>query len=68
MSRSLWRCRNPACPVLHGALLGRVTCDEGLVLADAVGFAVFLDTQRITVQCPMCGSARDFQGRYVRSR
>lgn len=66
MSRSLWRCRNPACPHEHGAVLGRVTADGGLVLESGVDFAVFLDTERITVLCPVCGQARDFLGRSIR--
>lgn len=63
MSRSLWRCRNRDCPVSHGAALGRLTSDGGLVLApEVVQFAVHLDTGRATVCCPHCGSVRDFRG------
>ena len=66
MSRSLWRCRNPGCPEPHGAVLGRVTADGGLVLDPGVGrFAVYLDTRRAAVWCPACGSAREFQGTAV---
>ncbi len=63
MSRSLWRCRNPECPVPHGAVLGRVTPDGGLVLKpEVVGLRVFLDTRRVEVQCPRCGQIREFRG------
>ena len=63
MSRSLWRCRNQACPVPHGAVLGRLTADGGLVLAPTVTeFRVFLDTRRAVVACPACGAAREFRG------
>lgn len=68
MSRSLWRCRNPGCPVKHGAVLGRVTAEGGLVLHQSVSFVAFLDTGRVTVTCPVCGHVRDFRGRSVRSR
>jgi hypothetical protein len=63
MSRSLWRCRNPQCPVPHGAVLGRVTSGGGLVLSPQVkSFQAFLDSQRVTVVCPICGHAREFRG------
>jgi hypothetical protein len=63
MSRSLWRCRNPECSAPHGALLGRVTSDGGLVLDPAViTFAAYLDTRRVVVACPVCGSEREFRG------
>ncbi|MDP9355715.1 MAG: hypothetical protein M3R02_10635, partial [Chloroflexota bacterium] len=66
MSRSLWRCRNPDCPVSHGAVLGRVTADSGLVLDPAVGsFRVYLDTRRAVVICPACAVAREFRGSAV---
>ncbi len=67
MSRSLWRCRNPACPAPHGAALGRLTKDgTGLVLDPGVmRFAVYLDTGRAELRCPACGAARDFRGRAV---
>ena len=63
MSRRWWRCRNPACPVPHGAILGRVTATGGLVLAHAVvTFAAYLDTRRLLVACPVCGAEREFRG------
>lgn len=67
MSRSLWRCRNPACSARGGAVLGRVTADDGLVLDPAVqGFAVYLDTRRVEIICPGCGTRREFWGSSVR--
>jgi hypothetical protein len=67
MSRSLWRCRNPMCPVRGGAVLGRVTLDAGLVLDPAVrAFVVYLDTRRAAVVCPACGASREFRGTSVR--
>lgn len=67
MSRSLWRCRNPDCPTRGGAVLGRVTSDGGLVLDPGVrAFAVYLDTRRIEVLCPACGTRREFRGRSLR--
>ncbi len=67
MSRSLWRCRNPDCTTRGGAVLGRLTVDDGLVLDPAVGsFAVYLDTRRAIVTCPVCGTKREFRGRAVR--
>ncbi len=69
MSRSLWRCRNPNCPTRGGAVLGRVTAGEGLVLDPAVrGFALYLDTRKAVIVCPRCGSKREFQGSSVRGR
>jgi len=63
MSRHDWRCWNPGCPVPHGAVLGRVTADGGLVLDPGVGsFAVYLDTRRAAVCCPACGVGREFRG------
>jgi hypothetical protein len=63
MSRGSWRCRNPACPVPHGAVLGRLTAEEALVLDAAVrGFRCYLDTRRIVVICPHCGRGRLFCG------
>ena len=66
MSRSLWRCRNPKCPVPHGAVLGRLTSQGGLVL-DAVveTYNIYLDTRRALVVCPACGARREFRGRAV---
>ncbi len=63
VSRSLWRCRNPSCLVPHGAVLGRLTTDGGLVLDHEVEhFAVFLDSARVALTCPRCGATRDFRG------
>ncbi len=63
MSRSLWRCRNSDCPVSHGAVLGRVTAEGGLVLDPAVtAFRAYLDTRRALVACPVCGTMREFRG------
>jgi len=68
MSRSLWRCRNTACPLPHGAILGRVTSDAGLMLDPAVrSFAVYLDTRRSLVTCPVCGTEREFRGSAIRA-
>lgn len=68
MSRSLLRCRNPACPVSHGAVLGRVTPDGGLILeATVIHFVIYLDTRRARIACPTCGAARDFRGPMLRS-
>jgi hypothetical protein len=62
MSRRLWRCRNPEC----GAVLGRVTFEEGLVLgAEARLARVYLDTRKAIVACRCCGQVRTFRGRSV---
>lgn len=67
MSRSWWRCRNSGCPTRGGAILGRVTTEGGLVLDPAVQtFAVYLDTGRIEIACPACGTRREFRGRVLR--
>jgi len=66
MSRHDWRCRNLSCPAPHGAVLGRITADGGLVLDPGVErFAVYLDTRRAAVWCPACGAAREFRGTAV---
>jgi hypothetical protein len=66
MSRSLWRCRNPQCPVPHGMVLGRVTTTGGLSLVPAVGtLRCFLDTRKAMVTCPQCGAVREFRGNAV---
>ncbi len=63
MSRREWRCRNPACPVPHGATLGRLTADSGLVLdPTVVSFRCYFDTGRAEVDCPACGAMRQFRG------
>lgn len=66
MSRSLWRCRHPACLVPHGAVLGRLTADGGLVIDPTiVRFRCYLDTRRAVVACPACGKEREFSGSAV---
>jgi len=66
MSRSFFRCRYPGCPVPHGAPLGRLNADGGLVLDPAVArFRCYLDTRRATVTCPACGVEREFRGAAV---
>lgn len=66
MSRSLWRCRNPQCPVPHGAVLGRVTSDRGLVLDGSVEtYNIYMDTQHATILCPQCTHLRVFRGTAV---
>lgn len=65
MSHRRWHCRNPACPAPHGAVLGRVTADGSLVLDSGAGFRAFLDTRRVHVVCPECGTAREFRGAAV---
>jgi hypothetical protein len=66
MSRRLWRCRNRACPVPHGAVLGRLTAEGGLVLDPAIfGFRCFLDTRKVILICPACGATREFRGNAV---
>jgi len=63
MSRSLWRCPNRGCPVPHGAVLGRVTADNGLVLNPTVErFSIYLDTRRAVIACPACRAKREFRG------
>ena len=63
MSRSLWRCRNPLCPVQHGAVLGRVTAVGGLALVPGVRTVhCFFDTRKALVTCPACGAVREFRG------
>ena len=69
MSRSLWRCRNPSCPVQHGAVLGQLTADGGLVIDPTVThFRAYLDTRRAVVSCPACGAERGFRGGAVHAR
>jgi hypothetical protein len=66
MSRSLWRCRNRECPVPHGAVPGRVTAENGLILDQSViAFRVYLDTRRVIVVCPDCAAERWFRGPMV---
>lgn len=64
MSRSLWRCRNPLCPTPYGSVLGRLTAEGGLVLDPAVtSCRCYLDTRRVVISCPACGTERAFRGR-----
>lgn len=66
MSRREWRCRNPGCPVRGGAVLGRLTADGGLVLDPAVTqFRCYLDTAKVVLTCPVCGTTREFRGSAV---
>ena len=68
MSRSMWRCRNRGCPVPHGAVLGKVTADGGLVLdPKVVTFRVYLDSRRASIFCPHCYRPREFRGTAVGS-
>ncbi|MDP9359167.1 MAG: hypothetical protein M3R02_28560, partial [Chloroflexota bacterium] len=68
VSRREWRCRYPGCSVPHGAVLGRLTADGGLVLDLAVAsFRCYLDTRRAVVMCPACGVEREFRGGAVSS-
>lgn len=67
MSRDQWRCRNPACPSRSGAPLGRLVHDgRGLRLDVGVQrFAVYFDTQRAEITCPVCGTVRIYRGQAV---
>ncbi len=61
MTRTYWRCRNQACGNRHGAILGTLTAGGDLVLDPSVAaFRVHLDTRRVLVVCPLCGTVRDF--------
>jgi hypothetical protein len=63
MSRALCRCRNRDCPVPHGAVLGRVTEEGGLMLGPKVtNFRCYFDTRRVIVVCPACAAEREFRG------
>jgi hypothetical protein len=69
MSRSLLRCRNPACPVPHGAVLARITAGGAIILGPDVGrFAIYLDTGRASFTCQACGQARNVHARIICSR
>lgn len=66
MSRRLWRCRNRACPVPHGAVLGSLARDSVLVIDHSVLILqCYLDTRRAAVTCPQCGRVKDFHGTVV---
>lgn len=52
----------------HGAVLGRVTSKQGLVLSpEVITFRAYLDSGYITVVCPACGRERAFRGRALLS-
>jgi hypothetical protein len=68
MSTRLWKCRNPHCLVTHGAVLGHIKSDGGLVLeAEVLLHAVYLDTRRAVIVCPACGQHREFRGGWIRA-
>jgi hypothetical protein len=49
--------------VPHGAVLGRLTADGGLVLRPEVEtYTVYMDTRRAVITCPRCGQTRGFRG------
>ena len=63
MSRRLLRCNNRACSTIHGAVIGRLTEDGGIVLDPSVtSTRVYLDTRRAVLSCPSCGADREFRG------
>lgn len=62
MSRRPWTCRNPRCPVQHGAVLGMLKGSDALDLAPGVTrVRVHLDTRHVVVSCPQCGTDRIFR-------
>ncbi len=66
MSRRFFRCRNPSCPTPHGAVLGQLTSEGGLILVTEVAFLrCFLDTRRTMIGCPACRQEREFRGVFV---
>lgn len=66
MSRTMWRCHAPGCTAATGSSLGRITQDDGLILDPRVrGFSAYLDTRRVFVVCPDCGTKREFRGRSI---
>ena len=66
MSRRLWRCRNRACPVQHGAVLGRLTEDGGLLLESTVTqIRCYFDIPRGVITCPACSVKRTFIGKAI---
>jgi hypothetical protein len=63
VSRSLWRCRYIDCSELHGAVLGLLTGEGGLILDPTVErYAVYMDTRRAVITCPTCKRTREFRG------
>jgi hypothetical protein len=69
MSTRRWTCRNPHCLVQHGALLGCLKANGGLVLEpEVIVGTVYLDARRVTIVCPVCGQAREFRGAWVRTK
>ena len=62
MSRRLWTCRNPRCPVMHGAVLGVLKGSGALDLAPGITrVRIHLDTRHVVVTCPHCGTDRIFR-------
>lgn len=69
MSRHLWRCRNPRCPVPHGAVLGRLTTVGALIVAAEVrDLWCYFDSQHALLTCPGCGQRRHYRGPAVMLR
>ena len=62
MSSRLWTCRNPRCPVQHGAILGVLKGSGALDLAAGITrVRIHLDTRHVVVTCPYCGTDRIFR-------
>jgi hypothetical protein len=62
MSTRLWKCRNPRCPVQHGAVLGFLRDNGALDLVPRVTrVRIHLDTRHVVVTCPHCGTDRIFR-------
>jgi hypothetical protein len=62
MSRQLWTCRNPRCPVQHGAILGVLKGRDALELKPGITrVRIHLDTRHVVVTCPHCGTDRIFR-------
>jgi hypothetical protein len=62
MSARLWKCRNPRCPVQHGAVLGALKGRDALELAAGITqVRIHLDTRHVVVTCPHCGTDRIFR-------
>src|SRR5437870_194156 len=53
MGRRFLRCTNRACPVPHGAVLGRLTEGSGLELSETVtDLRCYFDSARAQLTCP----------------